>query len=129
MHAKVRKIIGEGTQKAKTDIIQTDLKEVNVVQNSAPIRPPPKTPRNPSDHLNPNRFYDDDYIFVMKRLAIEDIDKLGPITFKNICERIDRNEGLRELGQKFGSGFRLSLLASENLKKTRLARIFSGQRK
>ena len=40
MHAKVRKIIGEGTQKAKTDIIQTGLREVNVVQNSAPIRPP-----------------------------------------------------------------------------------------
>ena len=51
----------------------------------------------------------------MERLAIEDIDKLGPITFKNICETIDRNQGLRELGQKFGSGFRCPF-ASENLK-------------
>ena len=41
----------------------------------------------------------------MERLAIEDIDKLGPITFKNICETIDRNQGFKRTGAKIRQRF------------------------
>lgn len=56
--------------------------------------------RELSARLNPGRFYDDDYIFVIKRLAIEEIDSLGPIIFNHLCERIARRHGFQRTGSQ-----------------------------
>ena len=86
------------SQNAKTDITQPNIKREGYTSNSR--QSSPHSAQESSVRLNPDRFYDDDYIFVIKRLAIEDIDALGPITFRHICERIARKHGFQRTGSQ-----------------------------
>jgi hypothetical protein len=46
------------------------------------------------------RFYDDDYLPILRRLCLELIDKFGPITFGDISERVARAHGFQRTGSE-----------------------------
>ena len=50
--------------------------------------------------LSADRFYDDDYLFVIRRLAIELIDEVGPITYRHLSERVARAHGFQRTGSR-----------------------------
>ena len=50
--------------------------------------------------LSADRFYDDDYLFVIRRLAVELIDEFGPITYRHLSERIARLHGFQRTGSR-----------------------------
>ena len=85
-------------QNARVQIKRPDVRREEATSNSRQIST--HSTQEPSVHLNPDRFYDDDYIFVIKRLALEDIDSSGPITFRHVCERIARKHGFQRTGSQ-----------------------------
>ena len=86
------------SQNARAEITRPNLRREEPPSNSRQVSS--HLTQESSARLNPDRFYDDDYIFVIKRLAMEDIDSLGPITFRHVCERIARKHGFQRTGSQ-----------------------------
>ncbi len=75
------------------------LKPTSVQENIAAFEPPPQGPATTSG-LSADRFYDDDYLFVIRRLAVELIDEVGPITYRHLSERVARAHGFQRTGSR-----------------------------
>jgi very-short-patch-repair endonuclease len=86
------------SQNARTEITRPNIRREEATSNSR--QNSSHSTQESSARLNPDRFYDDDYIFVIKQLAMEDIDSLGPITFRHVCERIARKHGFQRTGSQ-----------------------------
>tara|TARA_R110001606_G_scaffold397597_2_gene574569 strand:- start:15390 stop:16028 length:639 start_codon:yes stop_codon:yes gene_type:complete len=54
----------------------------------------------PATRLSPDRFYDDDYLFIIRRLSIEIIDQFGPITFRHLSEKLARLHDFHRTGSQ-----------------------------
>ncbi len=50
--------------------------------------------------LSADRFYDDDYLFTIRRLGVEIIDQVGPITYRHLSERIARLHDFQRTGSQ-----------------------------
>ncbi|MGF1453818.1 MAG: DUF3320 domain-containing protein [Alphaproteobacteria bacterium] len=56
-----------------------------------------------SETLDPDRFYNDDYLPVLRKNAIRVIDDMGPVTFRHLCEMLARAHGFQRTGRQITS--------------------------
>lgn len=75
------------------------LKTASVQEGATAFQPPTHGPTTTSG-LSADRFYDDDYLFVIRRLAVELIDESGPITYRHLSERVARAHGFQRTGSR-----------------------------
>lgn len=65
------------------------------------VTPPQPQPTNGKTlPLSADRFYDDDYLPILRTLCLELIDQYGPITFGDVAERVARAHSFKRTGSE-----------------------------